>query len=251
MAQKMETCPCCMEEVPLQDMAMCENRHVAGCKKCYFSHIRAIYRSGCSPYGTAEAMEVADGTQHGQKCFVCRRELFDWQMGRSWCKTLRKLQPIMIMEMYAAKGHLDATKIGEHMIAWRKRKDELLETSEEFQRREGKDDEGIRAEEDWWNYVEKTTKDYSYDLYRNRFSKLRRKWMIYNSIDNIKKSGLLKDELERSNFITMIEDYNQWEYDEEKGYYIHPIIECISHLIIEGAKKHGCDPREVGIQINN
>jgi hypothetical protein len=256
MAQQLETCPCCMEEIPLQDMAMCENRHVAGCKRCYFSHIRAIYRSGTSPY---RDYRLGGDSGSGQKCFVCRRELYDWQMGRSWCKTLHKLQPILIMEMYAAKGHMDAKSIGINMIEWRKKKAELMETSEEIKRQDKKDKEGIELEEKWWNYVERATKDYSYDLYRNRFSKMRKNWMIWNAIENIKKSGILAagkfgGELKGqagSNFMEMVEDYSQWVYDEEKGFWIHPVIECISHLITEGAKEAGCDPRQVGIKISN
>ena len=155
------------------------------------------------------------------------------------------------MEMYAAQGYMPKKDIAENMKAWNKKRAEMISKYNRMAEEEKDSIMSEKAEEEWWDYVERTTKDYDSDLYRNRFSKIRKKWMVYNSIQSIKESGILKEGIEESSFMRMIEDYNEWIYNEERGYYIHPLIETVSSLINKEAERVGCHPREVGIKISN
>ena len=84
------------------------NGHFGGCQKCHMKLVKSKYESGEFAFG--KSLIIVD-TYHKknsntQKCMMCRRPIFDDEMGVNWLKKLSKMLPLM---MHAGlKKHLDS-----------------------------------------------------------------------------------------------------------------------------------------------
>ena len=97
-----DECISCFETYPLSKMTVCSNGHQGGCTKCHMKLIHSKYSSGESAF---------IGDNPAQRCFMCRANLEDINMGKKWTTNLSRLMPIMMELFFRTQNRLEEAKV--------------------------------------------------------------------------------------------------------------------------------------------
>ena len=157
--EKVWECPSCLEDLPTEKMAFCDNGHPAGCQKCHMKLVISNYMQ----YQNFNIVFCSG--KNTQKCFICRENLPNCLVGKDWSIKVQSLMiPLIIksgkytheqlegnptkkLQDQLRKGNEKGNKLEKEKEGW-KLTAFMLNSAESEQ--EGWDALGTTDESVWW-----------------------------------------------------------------------------------------------------